>query len=453
MRSTGMMTQDTIVAQATAHGEGAVAVLRLSGQEARRIANALAPASRQRQSHRLGRVPLLGSAGDVLDDAMLVEMHGPHSYTGEDVVELHVHGARPVVQAVLERCCALGARLAGPGEFTLRAFLNGRMDLAQAEAVGTLIAAQSEFERQQATSQLRGGLSKRIATLLDLLENMIVALQAAFDFPEYPTGDGWEAAHLGTLQQVHQQVQALIDGARVVAHQRSRVVLCGPPNAGKSTLLNAWAGEARVLVDDAAGTTRDPIEVDLATGQAQFVVCDTAGIHQAATALEARGVAMSVQWMHRADIALWLVPGDAPAWPQENTPVRHVVGSKADVTAPDVQKAVEAEALRRGFSFLGWIAAPKGAGVTDLQAALQAQLSAEPRPGAAPQITRQRHLEALQQAELHLQRAGEAARTGATSDVITFEIEDAARHLGRVIGRDVDAAVLDGIFSQFCIGK
>ncbi len=455
MRSDGMMTQDTIVAQATAHGEGAVAVLRISGEQARRIAAVLAPASRQRQSHRLGRVPLLAGDGAVLDDAMLVEMHAPHSYTGEDVVELHVHGARPVVQAVLERCCALGARLAGPGEFTFRAFLNGRMDLAQAEAVGSLIAAQSEAERQQSTQQLLGGLSKRIAQLLRKLENVLIALQAAIDFPDFPTGEGWEAGHLHTLQHVREQVQALIDGARVMVHQRSKVVLCGPPNAGKSTLLNAWAGEERVLVDDAAGTTRDPVEVELSTGMAQFVVCDTAGIHRAQTTLEARGVAMSMQWMHRADIALWLVPGDTPAWPPEGAPVRFVVGSKADITDQTTQQATEVEAARRGLVFLGWIATPTGTGVTDLQVALQAQLTAACAggPGSAPQVTRQRHLEALQQAELHLRAACDAARDGATIDVITFEIEDAARFVGHVIGRDVDAAVLDGIFSQFCIGK
>lgn len=442
---------DTIVALATAPGEAAVAVVRLSGIGSRGIAAAIAPGRRSIASHRLVRAKLVAGDGTVLDDGMVVEMHGPRSYTGEDVVELHLHGSRAVAQVVIERCCELGARLAEPGEYTLRAVLNGRMDLAQAEGVAQLIGARSETQRQIATAQLEGRLSQRVNSQLDRLEAVLASWQAALDFPEHDSGAELLAEHRRTLVEVEREVQAVISGARVAAKGRVQVVLCGAPNVGKSTLLNAWAGEERVLVDEAPGTTRDPVEVELGEGLVRWSVWDTAGIRDVKPGLEARGIEMARERAGRADLALWLVAGDVPSWPPAGLVVQ-VVGSKSDLLSPDARQALEDEAQRRGLAFLGWVSAATGDGVAELRARIAAELGGEERPGDVV-VVRQRHLEAFGRAAAALSGTLVAWDAGRTLDVLAMDLEDAVAALGEVVGRHVDAEVLDRIFAEFCLGK
>ncbi|MEK7703565.1 MAG: tRNA uridine-5-carboxymethylaminomethyl(34) synthesis GTPase MnmE [Myxococcota bacterium] len=442
---------DTIVALATAPGEAAIAVVRLSGVESRRIANAMAPGRRQSESHRLVRATLRAGDGSVLDDAMVVEMHAPRSYTGEDVVELHLHGSRAVTQAVVERCCALGARLAEPGEYTLRAVLNGRMDLAQAEGVAQLIGARNEAQRQIATQQLQGRLSQCVNRHLDALEGVLASWQATFDFPEHDSGAALLAAHRVTMAEVDGEVQRLVAGARVAASGRVQLVLCGAPNVGKSTLLNAWAGEERVLVDKAPGTTRDPVEVELGEGLVRWSVWDTAGIRDVAPGLEARGITMARERVGKADLALWLVSGEAPSWPAPGLGVR-VVGSKSDLVGPAARREIEAEATRRGLRLLGWVSAATGEGVAELRTTIAAELGGDERPGEVV-VVRQRHLEALTRTSAALRRTLAAWDEGRTLDVLAMDLEDAIAALGEVVGRHVDAEVLDRIFAEFCLGK
>lgn len=257
---------DTVVARATPPGVGAIAIVRLSGPQALTICDSLAPAPKPRVPHHLQRATLYDAKHYMLDDAMVVCMHAPHSYTGEDMVELHVHGSEHIVQVVIQACEQAGARLAMPGEFTMRAFLNGRMDLSQAEAVADLIDSTSSHERLLAAKQLRGGLSDIVTGMLQQLEEIIVQLQAPLDFPEYIVDDN-DHAHqhiwLGTLQAITQKIDALVQQHHIRHRHQPLVVLVGSPNAGKSSLLNTWLGEERVLVDAQAGTTRDPIEVSL----------------------------------------------------------------------------------------------------------------------------------------------------------------------------------------------
>ncbi|MEO1175262.1 MAG: tRNA uridine-5-carboxymethylaminomethyl(34) synthesis GTPase MnmE, partial [Myxococcota bacterium] len=237
--------QDTIVARATPPTMAAVAVVRLSGEQAQPIAKALVGGALG-APHQLVLRGLRDGEGRVLDRGLVVSMPGPRSYTGEDVVELQLHGSPVVVAAVIDRCLELGARSAGPGEFTERAFLNGRLDLAQAEGVADLIASTSVAEARAAEAVLGGQLSQEITGCLDPLEKIVGDWRAALDFPEYPTDAGADRERKVVLAAVLQRVEKLIEGAQLRSAGGRSVVVCGPPNAGKSTLVNAWAGEKRV---------------------------------------------------------------------------------------------------------------------------------------------------------------------------------------------------------------
>jgi tRNA modification GTPase len=442
---------DTIVACATPPGEGAVAVVRLSGPAARTVAQKLTGGQRPRQSHRLGRVGLHRPDGTLLDEAMLVEMHAPRSYTGEDVVELQVHGSTAVVRELLALCHHWGARPAEAGEFTLRAFLNGRMDLAQAEAVADLIGASSEAQRRVAAAQLEGGLSRVVSGLVGQLETILTEWRAALDFPEHPSGDGRRVEHTGAIEEVHCRVQALIGGSRVELSRGRQIVLAGAPNVGKSSLLNAWLGRERVLVDDAPGTTRDPVEVEMTDGLLRWSVWDTAGIRSGASPLEERGIGLSLERLRSADVALWLVSPDAPVWPEVGSTVV-VVGSKADLASVARRSDLETEAARRGVAFWGWVSARTGEGLVELRQRLGRGLETSLSADVAV-VVRERHVAALQRAGAALAQLRQAEDDGMTLDVLAMELEGATKALGAILGRDVDAEVLDRIFAQFCIGK
>jgi tRNA modification GTPase len=445
---------DTIVACATAVGEGAIAIVRLAGPEARAVGRKLGPERADAPSHQLVHTRLEDLEGKLIDDAMVVEMRAPHSYTGDDVVELHVHGSRVVVQAVLETCLGHGARLARPGEFTLRAFLNGRMDLAQAEAVADLIGARSDVERHVAARQLDGELSATILALSTRLEEVLAVWRAALDFPEQLPDEELKMSQVDTVTDVGCKLQRIIDNSRAVARGGLRVVLCGATNVGKSTILNAWVGETRVLVDSQPGTTRDPIEVELFDGPIRWSVWDTAGIRADAEGLEARGIELSMERIRKADVAVWLVDAQRPVWPEDDLaklPLR-AVGAKADLASDDIRLKIEAEARSRGIGFLGWVSVRTGEGIAEIRKMLTERLS-PPVDEGVPVVVRDRHIEALRQAIEALDRVLVSVKQQATLDLLSTELEDACRALGRILGRDVDASVLDRIFSEFCLGK
>ena len=444
---------DTIVAPATAAGEAAVAIVRLSGPRARSIGAELAPSRSARESHRLYRVRLRAGDGAALDDGLVVEMHAPRSYTGEDVVELHVHGGRGVVDAVLGSCLTAGARLAEPGEFTLRAFLRGRMDLAQAEAVGDLISATSESQRRIALGQLAGGLSGTITRLLDDLEGVLAAWRALLDFPEQvgeaEPGDDGRAA---VLARVGGELEVLVEQARLDLSRRPQVVLCGAPNSGKSSLLNALVGERRVLVDAAPGTTRDPVEVELAVEGVRVSVWDTAGLRDEADGLERDGIELAWARLARCERALWLASSDAPLWPPDELRAKAVVvGSKVDLVTAGRREDLRREAASRGCELWGFVSTRTGEGVSDLRRWLGRLAPAPATEGVV--LVRERHVQALRSARAALGRVAAGLGRGLTLDVLAIELEQASKSLGQVLGRDVDLDVLDRIFADFCLGK
>jgi tRNA modification GTPase len=437
---------DTIVAPATPPGEGAISIIRVSGTRALAIGERVAPTRQPLESHRLVVVGLRSVSGELLDEGMKVEMHAPRSFTGEDVVELHVHGSRVVVDSVVQACLDSGARLAGPGEFSMRAFIHGRMDLSQAEAVADLIAARGRVQQLIATAQLRGGLSEQVGGLLDRLEKIRADWQAVLDFPEQ-LDETDLADHTGLLKEIVCRIKQLISAARVELSRGLRVVLCGATNVGKSTLLNSFVGHERVLVDEAPGTTRDPIEVEVEHGGVRWSMCDTAGLRVGDSGVEARGIAMSYEWIHMADLALWIVSPENPLWPPEEVDVE-VVGGKADLAPLDKRRAVEEEGARRGLQVLGWVSGHTGDGVDLLRQRIAGRWDTASREGETV-VVRQRHLDALRDALAALQRA----QTSTSPDLRCMEVETASRQLGAIVGRDVDLGVLERIFNEFCIGK
>lgn len=453
MRENLALLHDTIVAPATAAGDAAIAVVRLSGPGARGIAAKLTRRNRSSRSHELRRSALYDATGNLLDDAMVVEMHGPNSYTGEDIVELHLHGARTVVQASLAACQAMGARLAQPGEFTLRAFLHGRMDLAQAEAVETLVTAQSGVDQRLAAAHVRGALSGTVQALLESLEAVLADWRAVLDFPEYPTGDAPTAEHLVRLRQCASTMDSLSAQARVEVARGAKVVLAGAPNVGKSTLLNTWAGSERVLVDATPGTTRDPVDLEMRDGPLTWWLCDTAGMREEATGLEARGIALAESRVAGGDLVVWLVAGDAPVWPTLAHPRLWVVGSKADLADEAQRRVVEAEAEARGLTWMGWIAAAHQDGVDTLRGRIVACLNAGDASDAGAVLVKERHIDAITRAADSLRTLLAGHETAVPLDVLVCDLEAAAHAVGQILGRDVDAQVLDRIFSRFCIGK
>jgi tRNA modification GTPase len=443
--------QDTIVARATAAGEGAIAIVRLSGPAARAIGASLTGSTFERASHRLWRATLRDEHGGPLDEGLVVQMRAPKSYTGEDVVEFHLHGARVVVEGVLAACCRAGARLAEPGEFTLRAFVNGRLDLAQAEAVADLVGAESELDRDIAAAHLKGSLSSTVTALVNSLEQVLAEWRASLDFPEQAGEAGVGEEQWRTLREIACTVQAMIANARIRLQRGRHVVLCGAPNVGKSSLLNAWVGEGRALVDEAPGTTRDPIEVGVLIGRERWSLWDTAGIRDRAEGIERKGQALALERAAAADLVLWLVAAPEVALPPASLRRAVVVGGKADRVGAEERRRLEEQVRTAGHEFWGWVSARTREGMEELRGRIGCQEALG--VDAAHLVVRERQLQALQGAQEALERLLVGATEEAVLDILAYELEQALRCLGQILGRDVDEDVLERIFAQFCLGK
>jgi tRNA modification GTPase len=437
---------DTIFAPATAAGRAAVAVVRISGPEARGALKALA-----------GRVPrarmatlrtLEGADGAAIDRALVLWFPAPASYTGEDCAELHVHGGPAVVEAVVEALAARGLRLAEPGEFTRRAFESGKLDLAQAEGVADLIDAETEAQRRQALGQLEGALSQAQGRWREALTEALAVLEAAVDFPdeEVPAdvaARAWPilAALIGDLQAA---VKDADRGERV--RQGYRIALIGAPNAGKSTLLNALAGREAAIVTAQPGTTRDVIEVPLVLGGYKALLADTAGLRASSDEIEAEGVRRAKAWAEGADLRLWVVDGSldaAPAAPDDLKPGDVCVVTKADLPpGASARPGGNFETIR--------VSARSPDDIRALTATLAARVVAAlagSETGAATRLRHRLHLEAA------LERLGHALTVDDAVELAAEDVRLAARALDRITGRIGSEDVLDRIFASFCIGK
>lgn len=443
---------DTITALATAPGKAALAVIRISGPGAK---GALATLGIKAGKARHARLcDIRAGSGAILDRGLVIWFPGPRSHTGEDCAEVHVHGGKYVTDAVLEALCAAGLRLALPGEFSRRAFENGKMDLGQAEAVADLIDAETAAQALQAIQQFQGALSAKYEGWRDALIEILARLEALVDFPEEETGEALEgvAAALGAL--VAALAEALSDGARGrQVRDGYRVAVVGAPNAGKSTLFNALVGRDAAIVADLAGTTRDIIEAALDLAGYRVLIADTAGLRESEHAVEKEGIRRALSWAKDADRRIWVIDGAAPgrAWREGMAAWR--AGDMCLLNKADLASSAEAIQAReaaegRGLRVMGLAARNEGAGrvLEWLEADVVGAMSGRDFPA----VTRLRHAVALQDAAEALGRA----KAGLCSPELAAEdVRLAVRALASVTGTIATEDVLAKVFSTFCIGK
>ncbi len=448
---------DTIVGIATAAGEGGVAIVRMSGDEAVAIfEKAFAPRKRKPpfESHRLMYGHIVDSNGEAIDEAMGVTMLSPNSYTREDVCEIHVHGGSVSSAMVVKRLIQLGARPAEAGEFTRRAFMNGRIDLMQAEAVMGVISAQSQSALKAQQNQLAGGQSRFVSKAQKELTGLLAGLEAHIDYPDEIDE---EEALTGLSEGVERLIQTLssaIDerSARIV-REGLRVALCGRPNAGKSTLFNALLGEERAIVTDVPGTTRDVLEGSFTLGGVRVLLQDTAGLRESADTVERIGVERAHAALKQADAALLLLDASTELTEDERALLEMpmpcpccVLLNKEDIgeriTAADV------ETLTHDRPVLS-LSAHTGEGVEQVRQWLKGFLG-KPQEWL---LTHERHMNVAGQALERLKQARRALAYDQPLDLAAVDLHEALYLLGRITGDSVDEQLLDDIFSRFCVGK
>ena len=446
---------DTVFALATAPGRAAVAVIRLSGPGCAAALKAIA--GEGLKPRQAGLRPLKAADGAVLDQALVLWFPGPASYTGEDAAELHLHGGRAVVEAVSERLAQVGLRPAEPGEFTRRAFQNGKLDLAQAEAVADLVDAESEAQRRQALEQLGGALGRRYeAWRVELIE-CLALLEAEIDFPDEDLPDAL-AQRVGPRARalIGQLDQALAEAARGErVRDGYRIAVIGAPNAGKSSLFNRLVRREAAIVTPIPGTTRDVIEATFDVAGFRCLIADTAGVRVSDDLVEAEGVRRAQAWAEGAALRLWVVDGSAGdrAWSEAAELARSgdlLVLNKADLGAGADGAAAKARAGPLGVEILP-VSVATGAGLDALVTRLEQRVVADLSGADFPSVTRERHRLRLSQARQHLARALDALAMGPELAAEDFRL--AARALGRVSGRIDAEDVLDVVFASFCIGK
>ena len=433
------MTVDTIYAPSTAIG-GAIALIRVSGPLCARIAKDMLDRNVSGTPRMLRFVRMMDGE-TVLDDGMACFLPGKGTYTGEDMLELSCHGGSRTVARLLERLSRTGARPAEPGEFTKRAFLNGKMDLSEAEAVMDVVSARAEESLKAALEQLHGKLSERIGIIEELLIDSLSSIDAAVDYPDEVEEDV-ALALPESLERAQEEIGSLIAEGRHgrVLREGVYVALVGRPNVGKSSLLNALIGTDRAIVTDMPGTTRDTLDEQTAFFGVPVRLVDTAGIHESGDVVERIGIDRAREALNRADVVVLLLDGSQALTPEDSRIValtenknRLILRSKGD--------------LLQGTDSFGelTVSAKTGDGLDELKQRIVAMSGA--KEGAA--ITNERHIAALEHAQnalAHARRAGELS-------LIATDVREALHYLGTITGRDVDAAVIDRIFARFCVGK
>lgn len=458
-----MHGEDTIAAIATGMGDAGIGIVRVSGPGAVGVGDKVFRPRRGgklagRRSHTITYGLVVDGPGRTVDEALALLMKGPHSFTGEDVVELHCHGGQVAVRKVLEAVLGAGARLAEPGEFTRRAFLNGRMDLSQAEAVIDVIRAKTDRALEAAVDQLRGGLRDQVQQLRDKLLEAAAHLEADIDFPELALEVQTFDVVLDTCTSVAARIRGLLAGAKQgkLLREGFRVVLAGRPNVGKSSLLNRLVRENRAIVTEVPGTTRDVIEEWINLRGMPVVVADTAGIRETSDLVERLGVDRSRAMLERADLILLVVEANEGLTAEDSRladllpdgPERLLVVNKVDLR-PDLDLATFGDHAK--LSRVLGISAETGAGVEELERFVAEAAGLSDREESL--VANARQEEALRRALGHLESAVETRQNGFGSDLVSIDVRGAWLSLGEVIGESAGDDLLDQIFSRFCIGK
>ena len=456
-------THDTIAALSTPPGESGIAVVRVSGPRSlEMLGRALRTPSGERfaeewEHRRLYRAGFFGTDDERIDDVMAAVMRAPESYTGDDVVEISCHGGSAVVSRVLETVFALGARPAAPGEFTQRAFLNGKMDLIQAEAVADLIHARTELQRVVAERQLRGTLSRRIDTLADDMMSLLAVVEANIDFIE----EGIDALDVPAALTVVTRQRAELDELLATAalsrplREGYRVVIAGPVNAGKSSLFNRLIGEAHAIVTEIPGTTRDVLRETVVIDGVPFVIHDTAGLRDGTPDhVEAIGIDRAVDAAQNADVVLFVVDGSLEV-PFAHTPA-HLDASRSLVVWNKSDRGTSAlpEAARGGLAHMR-ASALTGDGIDEIRRALVRLAGTEDlnRMARDRSILNARLTALLSEARTRLDVLGQSVEAREPLELLAVRVRDVLSLYEEATGRRYHDGLLDVIFSRFCIGK
>ena len=459
------MTEDTISQIATPHGAGGIGIIRVSGGDALGIARRV---FRPAAGGTLGDIApytaryghIVAADGTVIDECILLYMRAPHSYTGEDTAELQCHGGTIVLREVLLRTWEAGARPAEAGEFTKRAFLHGRLDLARAEGVMELIAAKSTRAARAARERLAGAFSHAVTDIRTQILGAVAHIEAGIDFPE----DDIPAAsteHLAAeIDAASAAVRRLLAGADTgrILREGVKTVIVGRPNVGKSSLLNALLGMERAIVTDVPGTTRDIIEEEISVAGIPLRLLDTAGLRAAEDAVEQIGVARTEQHLTDAELILAVFDASEPLTAEDHALLTRLSAASADIIIlcskedrPSVLSAADFSAVAAPVLR---ISAQEGTGLDALREEIAAHIvrrEGDLSDGALP--NKEREIEALRRAEMHLTAAAETLAAALGTDFVSIDLRAAYDALGEILGKTVDTDLIDRIFSEFCIGK
>ena len=456
---------DTIAAIATALSDSGIGIIRISGDDAIYIVDSIfrSPSGKRIltkvQSHTVHYGYIVDKEENVIDEVMVVVMKAPKSYTTEDTVEINCHGGVLVVQKVLQTVLENGARIAEPGEFTKRAFLNGRIDLSRAEAVIDVIHSQNEYALSSSVSQLKGRLSDKIHKLREDILYQIAFIESALDDPEHISLDGYPQELLEVVDNEQKEVKRLLktssDGKMI--QEGIQTVILGKPNAGKSSLLNLLIGENRAIVTDIAGTTRDILEEYITLHGISLKIIDTAGIRETKDIVEKIGVDRAREMAQKADLILYVVDSSVPLDENDEEIMEMLTGKKAIIlyNKTDLQPEIQPEILeeKTGHPVIP-ISAKEEKGITELEEQIKDMFfGGEISFNDEVYITNARHKAALEEADRSLDLVRNSIEMGMPEDFFSIDLMNAYENLGKILGESVGEDLVNEIFSKFCMGK
>lgn len=464
-----MISQDTIVALASPSGAGAIAIIRLSGKDSLTIAEQLFQSvsgkSISKQKTHTIHLGHIVEDGKVFDQVLLSIFKNPHSYTGEDVVEISCHGSTYIQQQIIQLLLRKGCRMAQAGEFTLRAFLNGKLDLSQAEAVADLISSDNEASHQIAMQQMRGGFSNEIAKLREELLNFASLIELELDFAEEDVEFADRTQFQELLTRIEFVLKRLIDSFAVgnVIKNGIPVAIVGEPNVGKSTLLNALLNDERAIVSEIAGTTRDTIEDELTIGGIGFRFIDTAGIRETKDVVESIGIKKTFQKIEQAQVVLYILDG---RWMLEAGSLQSVkneiekiknkfplkpivvIANKADLLISEQKDSIQST-----IDTIQFLSAKEKTGIEDLKNQLLSFVNSGALRNNETIVTNTRHYDSLLKALEEIQKVKFGLNSGLPSDLMAIDIKQALYYFGEITGEVTNDELLGNIFANFCIGK
>lgn len=456
--------EDTIAAIATAMAPSGIGIVRISGPEAVAVADRLYRGKKKEKkladmkSHTI-HYGWIVEKEQVLDEVLVMLMRGSHSYTGEDTVEIDCHGGVLAVKRVLEAVLHAGARIADPGEFTKRAFLNGRIDLSQAEAVMDVISAKSEYALQSSVSQLQGSVRRAVKEIREKLLYEIAFIESALDDPEHISLDGYPEKLEGIVQEEKRQIEKLLKSADdgKMLQEGIKTVILGKPNAGKSSLLNLLVGEEKAIVTDIAGTTRDVLEEQISLGGISLRMLDTAGIRSTADKVEQIGVERAKEHAKNADLILYVVDASVPLDENDGQIMELLKGRKTILllNKSDLETVISKEELtaRIDAPVLN-ISAREETGLAELEALIKEMFfQGEISFNDEVYITNMRQKRALEEALESLKLVENSIAMGMPEDFFSIDLMNAYERLGSIIGEAVGEDLVSEIFSKFCTGK